>query len=193
MCIRDSPEVTLARESMFDAAEAVVAPTLQSQPIPPPPMTRRRGSNAAPEMRANGTVAPADPFRAPAWTTTDGRLSDTRWPYLAALNWLLPMSAEGEALLAQGHMMEGYWNLGYRGLIPQRLAKVLTPHPAQENNAATLNADRRVLRRLEQHRRKALTQAILPEWSQEDSLRLDLFGDPLSSSDSQEPRSREPP
>ena len=68
----------------------------------------------------------------------------------------------------------------------------LTPHPARENNEETLNEDRRVLRRLEQHRRKTLTQAILPEWTQEDGLRLDLFGDPLTSSDSQEPRRHEP-
>ena len=79
----------------------------------------------------------------------DGRPSDTRWPYLTALNWLLPMSAEGEAQLARGDMLEDYWNLGYRALIPNRLAKALTPDTARETDQLIQDADRQVLRRLE--------------------------------------------
>ena len=88
--------------------------------------------------------------------------------------------------------MEDYWNLGYRALVPQRLAKALTPDPARDSNVDILHADRRVHRRLEQNRRKTLTHDILPEWTQADSLRLDLFGDPLSTSDAEEPRRHEP-
>lgn len=87
--------------------------------------------------------------------------------------------------------MEDYWNLGYRALVPQRLAKALTPDPARENNGEMLHADRRV-RRLEQQRHKTFTHNILPEWTQEDSLRLDLFGEPLSAPDAKAPRRREP-
>ena len=102
------------------------------------------------------------------------------------------MSAEGEARLARGDMLEDYWNLGYRALIPNRLAKALTPDTARETDQLIRDADRRVLRHLERQRRKAFMHAILPEWTLEDSLRVDLFGDPLSSSDSKE-RSRRAP
>ena len=68
----------------------------------------------------------------------------------------------------------------------------MTPDPGREVDQLIQDADRQVLRHLERQRRRALTHAILPEWTQEDSLRLDVFGDPLSSSDSQERRQREP-
>ena len=186
------PEITRARENMFDTAEALVAPALQDRPIPPPPIARRQHGDRHQIIGTHGLVAPADPSRAPPWTTMDGRPSDTRWPHLAALNWLLPMSAEGEARLARGDMLEDYWNLGYRALIPNRLAKALTPDTARETDQLIRDADRRVLRHLERQRRKAFTHAILHEWKLEDSLRIDLFGDPMSSSDSQERRRRKP-
>ena len=73
------------------------------------------------------------------------------------------------------------------------MAKALAPPPTREEEQLTWDADRPLLRRLERIRRKTLTQTILPEWTQEDSLRLDLFGDPLSSSESQEPHRGGPP
>ena len=185
-------EITSARESMFDAADAVVAPALEGRPIPPPPIAPKQYGDRHQIIGTHGLIPPADPFRAPLWTTVDGRPSDTRWPYLTALNWLLPMSAEGEAPIARGDMLEDYWNSGYRALIPNRLGKALTPEPGRETDQLIQNADRQVLRHLERQRRKALTHAIRPEWTQEDNLRLDVFEAPFSSCDSQEHRQREP-
>ena len=130
---------------------------------------------------------PREPFRAPPWRTADGRRSDTRWPTLTQLNWLLPMSAQGEAQLAHGTMTEDYWNLGYRALIPLRLARALAPPPSADAQWREATSERRLLRRLETVRRREVTRQILPEWTQEDTLHLDLFGDPLSTSEESAP------
>ena len=54
MLLCGHPKLTKARESMFDAAEAVVAPALRDRPIPNAPLDRRQrtgvGPPAAPQI-----------------------------------------------------------------------------------------------------------------------------------------------
>ena len=121
-----APSLSHARERMFDAADEIIAGALDGRPPPPPPAARSRlhttSETGTPAGETPSSILPRDPFRAPPWNTADGRRSDIRWPTLTRLNWLLPLSAHGEAQLANGTMIEDYWNLGYRARIPRRLA-----------------------------------------------------------------------
>ena len=67
------------------------------------------------------------------------------------------------------------------------MAKALAPRPTRDNDQVARAAGRQVQRQLARQQRKALTHAIHPEWTHENSLRLDLFGDPLSTSGEEAP------
>ena len=78
--------------------------------------------------------------------------------------------------------MEGPWNLGYRGLVPEAIARLLAPLRADTpTEYQTTKEDRALARRTERARRRTLTQRILPDTRGVGAIPIDLFGDPLSS------------
>ena len=64
------------------------------------------------------------------WRTSSGSPSATRWPLLSHLGWLLPLDPRLEFSLAAKDVIENHWDLGYRGLIPGALARLLFTPPA---------------------------------------------------------------
>ena len=83
--------------------------------------------------------------------------------------------------------MEHHWDLGYRGLIPRALARFLgsrTSAQAQPEEPIPDATYHRVLRRHERARRSALARRILPDLAADEGLPMDIFGDDLASSDS---------
>ena len=131
---------------MFDTVEGIIrAAWLNHEDHPSPPQrpgTRRR----------------------PPWPTTNGARSDTRWPHLTALNWLLPRTDSEESAIAAGNSLEDPWNLGYRGLLPKAVARWLAPPTATRGTEGMpFEEERAYLRQIERQRRKTLSHRILPD------------------------------
>lgn len=126
-----------------------------------------------------------DSRRRPAWTTLTGILSHTRWPSLTALNWLLPLSDAAEEGIANDTTLEETWDLGYRGLVPRFIAKLLkrayTPPDTPFHETDVLPEERRALKRIEKTHRRDLTRRVLPSSGGSEGLHIDLFGHYLSS------------
>ena len=101
-----------------------------------------------------------------------------------------------EFSLAAGEEVEHHWDLGYRGLIPRALARFLgsrTSDQAQPEAPIPDATYHRVLRRHERARRSALARRLLPDLAADERLPMDIFGDDLASSDSDQEVPQPPP
>ena len=158
------PDLVAIREAMFDAVEHQVAEATRNPDV----QMRHRPGNAPMDNRESST----------------GATPAARWPNLWAAKWLLPLEQGTEARLTTGDEPESAWDVGYRGLVPRALARSLVPRPEPAlDDHHNPPEERALVRSLERARRRALSVRILPGCTDAGGPEVDLFGDPLTSSD----------